>query len=165
MIGQEILTPYGQGIVKEIRQKDSIVLVEPKNWLLANKKPPTFYLNPKDVKSLYNINDKIHCSFGAGTIHEIRTDGIYVVKLGDWKLADGKSPTLYLNQSSLKIAKSFKEDVKKMSHTDECLEKSLRIKTEATLLFEQKDYAGAKTKYFEALSALQVIGNLYNIVL
>lgn len=155
MIGHEVVTPYGQGTIKHIRQKDSMVLVEPRNWTLANNKPPTFYLNPKDIKSIYNVNDNVHCTFGAGSIHEIRADGIHVVKLHNWQLANGKSPTLYLGQSSLKMATKVQE-VKKMSHTDECLDKSLQLKSDATLLFEKKDYLGAKTKYFEALSALQV---------
>ena len=56
----------------------------------------------------YAVGDKVTTTFGVGTIHQIRKDGIYVVKVDNWKLADGKSPTLYLNNSSMKLIKEDK---------------------------------------------------------
>lgn len=56
----------------------------------------------------YAVGDKVTTTFGIGSIHQIRADGIYVVKVDNWKLADGKSPTLYLNYSSMKLIKEDK---------------------------------------------------------
>ena len=51
------------------------------------------------------IGDSITCAFGTGRVIEFRPhDKIYVVKLYNWHLAQGQSPTLFLNDSSLKQA-------------------------------------------------------------
>jgi hypothetical protein len=42
-----VQTPYGKGQILEIRTT-GIVVVSPTNWLLANGKPPVFYLNGND---------------------------------------------------------------------------------------------------------------------
>ena len=55
-------------------------------------------VSPRDLV----VNEKVSCTFGKGYITEIRSDGIHVVKLDNWKLANGKSPTCYLNKASLK---------------------------------------------------------------
>ena len=153
--GQEVSCPYGKGNVKEIRHHDNIVIVQPSTWLLANNKPPLYFLNSKDVKPINKIGDRITCSFGQGTILEIRSDGIYVVVLDNWLLATKKSPTLYLNQQSIKPFRANKQ--KSLHETiEDCLENSYKCKAEATSLFEKKKYEDAKNKYFEALKALSV---------
>jgi len=49
-VGSRVSTPYGKGIVKEIRSDDGFVIVEPDNWLMANNRPPTFFLKADVVK-------------------------------------------------------------------------------------------------------------------
>jgi hypothetical protein len=46
---------YGKGVVRQVRSATSIV-VEPSAWLLANQKPPVFYLNSESLllESEYN---------------------------------------------------------------------------------------------------------------
>jgi hypothetical protein len=156
MIDQEVICPYGKGFVKDIREKDGIVIVEPSTWILANKKPPVFYLNPKDLKPLYHIGETITCAFGNGKILDIRQDGIYVVQLDHWLLATGKSPTLYLNQSSIKFKKVLPKELLTKSFIEDCLQTSYKRKGEATILFEKKEYEAAKNKYFDALTSLKV---------
>ena len=156
-VGQEVISPYGKGTIKQIREHDNMVLVEPLTWLLANNKPPVFYMNPKDITPLYAVGDSLTCPFGNGKLYEIRNDGIYVVKLETWKLATGKSPTLYLNKSSIKHCKVISNvDLSKQSFIEECLQTSYKHKAEATRLFATKQYETAKNKYFEALTALKV---------
>lgn len=45
-------SPYGTGTAVEIRDADNIVVVTPDKWLLANGKPPMYYLNAHTVKLL-----------------------------------------------------------------------------------------------------------------
>jgi hypothetical protein len=99
--GLGVTTPYGEGVVKGVRETDGMILVEPTTWRLTNSKPPKFYLNPKDVKPVVDVGDKVSSIFGNGVVEKIRDDGIYVVTLFNWKLANNKSPTLYMNASSL----------------------------------------------------------------
>lgn len=50
----------------------------------------------------FKVGDSVTCAFGSGKIEEYRSeDRIYIVKLLNWKLAQGQSPTLYLNEASI----------------------------------------------------------------
>jgi archaeosine-15-forming tRNA-guanine transglycosylase len=51
-IGRKVECPYGTGTVVEMRSGDNMVVVTPDKWLLANGKPPMFYLNADSVKLL-----------------------------------------------------------------------------------------------------------------
>lgn len=67
------------------------------------EKLDTLDTNIKTVfSSLFQVGDKVTCNFGNGEILEIRTDGVYVVTLFNWFMADGKSPKLYLQESAIK---------------------------------------------------------------
>jgi hypothetical protein len=51
----------------------------------------------------FNIFQVVNTVYGTGYIAAIREDrGDYVVKLTNWKLAQGQSPTLYLQKEALK---------------------------------------------------------------
>lgn len=50
-VGSNVKTSYGIGTIVEIRA-DSTIVVTPINWLLANKKPPLFYLNKDSISLL-----------------------------------------------------------------------------------------------------------------
>jgi hypothetical protein len=100
-LGSLVTTPYGDGIVVDVRQHQ--VVVEPTTWKMAGEQKPTFYLNPKDVRPIFRVGDAVRTVYGPGQIVKIReTDGFYVVHMRDWKLASGQSPVLYLDERSLR---------------------------------------------------------------
>ncbi len=155
-VNQKVTTPYGVGKVSEVRHGD--VVVVPNEWQMACGQKPTFYLNPKDVAPFYNVGSAIHCAFGNGTVISVRsTDGIYIVQLDHWKLADGKSPTLYLNESALSVPSVVSAPTKsKSTYTAECIAKCLNAKNEAADLFKKSELFMARSKYLEAVEVLQV---------
>jgi hypothetical protein len=170
-IGLSVETPYGHGVLKNVRESDGLYIVEPKTWKLANNKPPIFYLNPKDVKQILNVGDYVQSIFGKGIIQGIRDDCIFVVTLFNWKLANDKSPTLFLNESSLTRIEIVKEPetvplnpLEQITKSiEESLNKSQLLKSEAASLYKKKDYSEARLKYFDALSCLRVSTNITTI--
>ena len=50
--GDNVWTPYGHGVVKYVRDIDSMVIVNPTNWVMAQNKVPTFVLNTTSVKKI-----------------------------------------------------------------------------------------------------------------
>jgi len=48
--GRKIQTPYGEALVRELRDKEGDIVCIPTNWRLAKNCEPVFYLNRKDVK-------------------------------------------------------------------------------------------------------------------
>lgn len=100
-VGDAVKTPYGEGIVKDVRQEQ--IVVEPSTWLMAGGQKPAMYLAISDVQPSYKVGDAVRTLFGVGKIVEIRTEGVpFVVQLDDWKLASAESPFLYLAAHSLK---------------------------------------------------------------
>lgn len=157
-VKQTVITPYGKGIVEQVTEGK--ITVRPSNWLLANDQQPIFYMNPKDVKPFFNVGDQIKCAFGFGVIDSIRDgDGIYVATLTNWALADGKSPTLYLNEQALtkEVAEKEKKPEKKLIGFNDVYPQSLQIKDTAKDLFQEKRYTEAKIKYLEALEKMRTI--------
>eukprot|EP00599_Poterioochromonas_sp_BG-1_P013979 CAMPEP_0173164124 /NCGR_PEP_ID=MMETSP1105-20130129/20353_1 /TAXON_ID=2985 /ORGANISM="Ochromonas sp., Strain BG-1" /LENGTH=343 /DNA_ID=CAMNT_0014084359 /DNA_START=242 /DNA_END=1274 /DNA_ORIENTATION=- len=93
-------------------------------------------------------------------LHSIRdVDGIYVATLTNWALADGKSPTLYLNEQALtkEVAEKEKKPEKKLIGFNDVYPQSLQIKDTAKDLFQEKRYTEAKIKYLEALEKMRTI--------
>lgn len=74
------------------------------NWKLANNSKATLYLQPDAFKLSqtpgFTEGDEVMTVYGQGYVHKVRENDL-VVKLNDWKLAQGQSPTLYLNKESL----------------------------------------------------------------
>ncbi|RYH22598.1 hypothetical protein EON65_18980 [archaeon] len=148
---QKVVTPYGVGRIVVLREKD--VVVEPLDWKLADGKTPTFYMNPKDVKASLLVSDPVETTFGKGTITDY--DGsrnIYTVVLNNWTLANGKSPTLYLNDDSVK--KIINTPAQK---SELILTKVAQLKEEAKDAYGQKKFEEAKVKYTTAMQTLQVL--------
>jgi hypothetical protein len=50
----------------------------------------------------FKIFDLVNTVYGTGFIDQIREDGCYIVRLTNWALAQGQSPTLYLREDALK---------------------------------------------------------------
>lgn len=157
-VNQTVVTPYGVGKVLEVKA-DGKIVVQPTNWFLANNQTPTFYMNPNDVKPFYALNEKVVCSFGVGTIIDCRdVDGIYVVTLDNWKLANDKSPTLYLNEQSLKKYTKGSTESKAESNFSFAViyKRAIADKEAAKDLYVAQKFMEAKWRYSRAVEVLRV---------
>jgi tetratricopeptide (TPR) repeat protein len=158
-VGQLVSTPYGDGLVLQII--DDKVVVQPITWIMAQNQRPTFYMNSKDVQPLFNVGSPVQSVYGRGTITAFReSDRMFVITLDNWKLADGKSPTLYLNSASFSkvktepfVAANTVSASEKQFNLD--LAAAIEFKSEATALFKNGDIVAARLKYMSALETLQ----------
>ena len=80
-------------------------IVKPVNWKLANDKPPTCYLQPETMKLAmspgFKEGDDVITIYGNGNVVKVReVEKDIVVTLKNWALAQGQSPTLYLQPSA-----------------------------------------------------------------
>ena len=104
-VKNRVRTPYGDGIIKALREDGvSVVLLD--NWKLATGESPVLFLQPDSIKRLdvisYAVGDKVNTAYGRGVVSEIRADDkIVVVHPEKWFLADGKPPSFYLNAESV----------------------------------------------------------------
>ena len=165
---QKVTTPYGDGIYLGLSDNPDILKVQPTGWTMARETKPTFFLNPKDVKPVYVVGTHVFLTYGEGIIIEFReADNMYIVELLNWKLAQGQSPSLYLQESSLstvpviimKEQSTILEDIPKPpgpSYADTCITNAIVIKEEAGTFYKKMDYQTAKEKYLKALEAIQV---------
>ena len=94
-------TPYGRCVVQETRPK---LVCIPVAWELAeySASQPRFYMNDESISLVrYKVGDRVWSQYGGeGEIVEVR-ESHYVVTLKNWRLADGKSPILYLQYSAI----------------------------------------------------------------
>jgi len=140
-VGQHVRTQYGAGVVKDVRYNDSdkllsSIVINPLHWKMANDQLPTFYMNYRDVTPLYPIGCVVKTSFGQGIVIKIRVDGIYVIHLQNWVLANNGVPTLYLNQESIapvliEPVQTNTQDIvesRKVSVFDDIIERAKEIK-------------------------------------
>lgn len=157
-VGQKVITPYGEGVVLEIRLGDKIV-VQPTTWNLANNQRPTFYMNPNDVKPYFSVGDKVSSAFGSGKIVNYRNDDdIYIITLDNWQLADGKSPTLYLNEQSFKKYSEpsiLTQQDSKNSFVN-VYQRAMTEKDLAKDLYVAQKFMEAKWRYSRAVETLRV---------
>ena len=106
-----VSTVYGVGFILEIRENDFVVKLM--NWKLAQGQSPTLYLAKESLKKvtlktveldtkIVSKGDNVVTVYGDGFVESVRKDkSDYVVKLNNWKLAQGQSPTLYLAKQAL----------------------------------------------------------------
>lgn len=162
-IGQLVTTPYGVAEVQSISSEEGNdkIVVTPTTWTMAGGQKPTFYCNALDVKTFFHIGETVQTSYGGeGRIMWIRdTDGMYVVHLNNWVLANKKSPILYLNQSSVHKTKHAKISVQK-SNFEEQFAKAVDAKAVGTELYKASDVEKARNKYLEALEILRDVGDV-----
>jgi hypothetical protein len=102
--GTTVATTYGPSRVESIRA-DGTHIARPINWKLANDTSATLYLQPETIKldqsPGFIQGDEVMTVYGQGYIEKVRTvEGDLVVKLNEWALAQGQSPTLYLSPSA-----------------------------------------------------------------
>lgn len=98
-VGDKVKSIYGEGIVKEIRTDDEIV-VEMTTWELAGGQKPTAFLQKGHYDMLcsgtISVGDKVKSVYGEGMIKEIRADDAIVIEMTTWELAGGQRPTAFL---------------------------------------------------------------------
>ena len=104
LVGSTVSTPYGPGTVENIRP-DGTHVVRPLNWKLANGCIATLYLQPEQVKltqtSGIQEGDEVMTVYGPGFVKKKRLEEKdVVVLLRNWALAQGQSPTCYLDPSA-----------------------------------------------------------------
>lgn len=166
-LNQNVKTPYGEGIYLGLSEDPEILKVQPTGWTMARDTKPTFFLNSKDVKPAYTVGCHVFMTYGEGTITAFREgDSMYIVELLNWKLAQGQSPSLYLQESALSrfpviVASSAPAELEapeppKLSYAESCIANAIASKEEAGTFYKKADYQTAKDKYLKALEAMQV---------
>mmetsp|Transcript_2331 Transcript_2331/g.1676 ORF Transcript_2331/g.1676 Transcript_2331/m.1676 type:complete len:222 (-) Transcript_2331:53-718(-) len=97
-----VATTYGPARIESIRA-DNVHIAKPINWKLANNSCATLYLQPDGVKLNqtpgFIPGDEVMTVYGQGFV-EAKREKDLVVKLRNWKLAQGQSPTLYLQPTA-----------------------------------------------------------------
>lgn len=157
-IDQEVSTPYGPGRVIGLRGpmgKDQVI-VEPSTWTLAAGQRPKFYMNPSDVTPKLLIGDEITSGYGKGKIEEIREDGIYIVSLVDWVLANKKSPKAYLSASSISKFQPKSQQETFNASFAAANARAMQSKEQGSLHYKAQEFMQAKLKYGEAMGIMQV---------
>jgi len=100
--GTTVSTPFGISRVEKIRA-DGVHVSRPINWKLANDSTATLYLQSDVIKlsqtAGFTEGDEVITVYGQGYIEKVRESDL-IVKLREWKLAQGQSPTLYLAHSA-----------------------------------------------------------------
>ena len=103
--GDAVHTVWGDGKVQSCRAEDGLYIVLLDNWKLAQGQSPTLYLGADSMRksaAIFNSGEAVRTVWGNGTVQSYRaTDGLYIVLLDNWKLAQGQSPTLYLGFDSM----------------------------------------------------------------
>ena len=107
--GTVVSTTYGPSQIQQIRG-DGVHIARPVNWKLANNTIATLYLIPTTKgfreKSMaltmtkgFNEGDEVMTVYGQGYVEKKRENDL-VIKLRNWKLAQGQSPTCHLAPSA-----------------------------------------------------------------
>lgn len=170
-----IETPYGRCVVQETRPK---LVCIPVAWELAeySASQPRFYLNDESISQIqYKVGDRVWSQYGGeGEIIEVREQH-FVVTLKNWQLADGKSPTQYLQYSAIiplenrvkvenvknKAASSAveqSEEKKKAKELREGIDMAAALKVKAAKLFKGESYGDARQGYLDALELMNKLG-------
>jgi hypothetical protein len=99
--GSMVKTVYGPSRMESIRG-DGAHIARPINWFLANDTHATMFLQPDAVSLAFTPGilegDAVMTIYGQGYVESVRAEQKdVVVKLDNWALAQGQSPTLYLD--------------------------------------------------------------------
>jgi len=172
MQGDVVDCMYGRCRVDEVREDDGMVIATPLSWRLAAGQLPVFYLNKESVKpATVRVGDVVKCNYGGlGTVVEVR-EADFVITLQNWKLAQGQSPSLYLQRESFELSSGLEEGAKgvksakqlqreQMAYWKESIRRAGEKKNEANEWFKKGDMDKARELYLEALTmCTQNVGN------
>ena len=103
-VGDKVKSIYGEGIVKEIRAGEEVV-IEMTSWELAGGQKPTAFLQKGNYEKLGNnssiqVGDLVKSIYGEGIIKEIRAEEEVVIEMTTWELAGGQKPTAFLQKGN-----------------------------------------------------------------
>ena len=102
-VGEIVHTPYGEGVVVEKRQQGFLV-VRPTKWNLAYGQKATFFIHQRDTQPAYKTGDLVKTAYGTGYISQTRArDGMYIIHLNEWVLANGIRPVIFTKGSHLTL--------------------------------------------------------------
>ncbi len=103
-IYETVSTVYGHGYIAGIRENDYVVKLV--NWALAQGQSPTLYLQEEAIRAIPGAlpGCTVETTFGTCRVESIRgTDGVHIVRPVNWKLANEKPATCYLQSDMLKF--------------------------------------------------------------
>ncbi len=183
-VGSVVETPYGRCVIRrgeEEGTKGSLannVLCQPTTWQLAeySSTQPKFYMNRESISAVkYSVGDAVWSQYGGeGKIVKI-TATHYVVTLSKWKLADGKSPTCYLQGEAItpladrEFAEKIKQEAldeaerntpekKREAEIRKGIDKAVSLKNDAASCFKKENYQDAQKTYLTALETMNKLG-------
>ncbi len=134
-IGEIVKTPYGKGRILETREIH--YLIEPLDWEIAGSvfslffspcfvcfvliflslsfqphwfhsgQKPLFYIKKGDISPHYLIGDLVQTIYGSGVIDLIRGDGVHVITVQSWKLANETTPKLFVQAEAIRKVFQF----------------------------------------------------------
>eukprot|EP00607_Mallomonas_marina_P007830 CAMPEP_0182417426 /NCGR_PEP_ID=MMETSP1167-20130531/1911_1 /TAXON_ID=2988 /ORGANISM="Mallomonas Sp, Strain CCMP3275" /LENGTH=436 /DNA_ID=CAMNT_0024591005 /DNA_START=170 /DNA_END=1480 /DNA_ORIENTATION=- len=173
-VGSRVSTPYGSGIIKSHRPEDNIVVVQPDNWVMADKKPPTFFLQRDNIKLMTSnsplsyetemkVGSLVSTPYGNGKIISHRLDDqIVIIEPDTWIMANKKPPTFYLQRDVVKLVPAASDDDISYKIVTERLQKANELRNEGATQFKSKNYDEAKLKYLTSLQCIQGLGDKIN---
>lgn len=103
------------------------------------------------------VSSHVKTVFGVGIIKDIRaSDNVYIVELLHWKLADSKSPVLYMQKESLQYHSIKSKFALILDDVNE-------LKRNAGQAFATSEYNIAKSIYEDALIRIKNHGNIESL--
>ena len=171
-------TPYGRCVVRDQAAGQNKLLCTPITWQLAeySSSQPKFYMNEESISPVkYAAGDLVWSQYGGEGKVERVTESHLVVTLKNWQLADGKSPTQYLQNEAVVplsdhdfvektkmdvVKEKEKNDPKKKRDTElrEGIDKAVALKNEAASHFKKSDFSNAQKSYLQALEFMNKMG-------
>lgn len=99
--------------------------------------------------------------YGKGVIKDFRQDGFFVIEPQNWKLANDKSPTFFLQEQYVKKVAPPTKTMEQ--YISERIQKAVDLRNEGSVSFKSQDFETAKQKYIQSLYSVQGLGeNLTN---
>lgn len=162
MKGAEVECAYGRGLLRKIRD-DGVFEVQLTSWTLAGGVSPVAYLQADALRGPHGkalqrhpefaVGDIVSTAFGEAVIVKTRWDGVFELKPTAWKLANGASPVLYLQEHAMKRMQKTKAE----ASVQESIERGNTYKAEGNELFKAKKYEEAALSYLRALNVLRFV--------
>jgi len=106
MVGSNVITIYGKGVVLEVRANDYVVQLNKGTWELAYGQKPTLYLSESNLKedpseSPITGGEKVTSIYGIGYVLSNRDKSTVIVESAPdvWSLAYKQLPRMFLDPS------------------------------------------------------------------
>jgi len=157
-----VVTPYGEGLVlrtrpngmREIELRDSHKQELPKTSGRPLK--PTTLYSPTPFPSVPpQVGSDVICLYGRGKVTAIRkSDGIIVVRLSSWRLAQRSSVTCYLRPADVQVVRP--KQTYEMSVVEK-VERAAELKQQAAQQFKHKFYQQALQTYSRAVDTVKFV--------